>query len=81
MTQTSSSRRAFLRSSSLAAAALALRGPHTLAQSATQADGNIQIFPSEPIGTIAPDFLAMLIISSIERSPTTTAHAVTGASR
>jgi alpha-N-arabinofuranosidase len=54
------SRRAFLKSSSLAAAAVALRGSSSLAQSA-QVDGHIEVSPSEPIGTISPEIYSHFI--------------------
>src|ERR1700754_3546782 len=54
------SRRAFLRSSSLAAAAVALRGSSSLAQSA-QVDAHIDVSPSEPIGTISPEIYSHFI--------------------
>jgi alpha-N-arabinofuranosidase len=54
------SRRSFLKASTLAASTLALRGPHVLAQS-TQADARIDILPGEPIGTIAPEIYSHFI--------------------
>ena len=60
MTRTASSRRSFLKSSSIAATALALRGSHVFAQSA-QVDAHIDISPSEPIGTISPEIYSHFI--------------------
>ncbi|MEO6982683.1 MAG: twin-arginine translocation signal domain-containing protein, partial [Edaphobacter sp.] len=54
------SRRSFLKASTLAASTLALRGPSTLAQS-TQADAHIEIRPGEPIATIAPELYSHFI--------------------
>ena len=54
------SRRAFLKSSSLTAAAVALRGSSSLAQSA-QVDAHIDVSPSEPIGTISPEVYSHFI--------------------
>jgi len=54
------SRRSFLRSSSLAAAAVALRGSSSLAQS-TQADAYIDVMPGEPIATISPEIYGHFI--------------------
>ncbi len=54
------SRRTFLKTSTLAASALALQGPRTLAQS-TQADAHIHILPGEPIGTISPELYSHFI--------------------
>ena len=55
-----SSRRAFLKASTLAASAVALRGSHLLAQ-ATQADAHIEIIPSEAIATISPEIYSHFI--------------------
>src|SRR5215469_10920153 len=55
------SRRSFLRTSSLAASALSLRGRRLLARTATQADGRIDILPSETIGTISPEIYGHFI--------------------
>jgi len=57
---TRASRRSFLKTSTLAAAASALRG-FSLARAATQADAHIEILPSEPIGTIAPEIYSHFI--------------------
>ena len=54
------SRRAFLKSTTLAAAAVALRGSASLAQSA-QVDAHIEISPSEPIATISPELYSHFI--------------------
>lgn len=54
------SRRSFLKASTLAASTLALRGPSALAQS-TQADAHIEILPGEPIATIAPEIYSHFI--------------------
>ncbi|MBS1800045.1 MAG: alpha-L-arabinofuranosidase [Acidobacteria bacterium] len=54
------SRRTFLKSSSLAAAAVALEGSSSLAQSA-QVDAYIDVMPSEPIGTISPEIYGHFI--------------------
>ncbi len=54
------SRRSFLRSSSLAAAAVSLRGSSLLAQSA-QADAYIDVMPGEPIATISPEIYGHFI--------------------
>lgn len=60
MTQNYSSRRAFLKSSSLAAAAIALRGSSSFAQ-AVQVDAHIDIFPSEIVATISPEIYGHFI--------------------
>ncbi len=57
---TSTSRRRFLKASTLTASALALRGPGLLAQSA-QADAHIEILPGEPIATISPEIYSHFI--------------------
>jgi len=54
------SRRAFLKSSTLAAAAVALRGS-SLAHAAAQADATIDILPDEPIATISPEIYSHFI--------------------
>lgn len=54
------SRRLFLKSSSLAAASVALRGSTSFAQ-ATQADAYIDILPAEPIGTISDEIYGHFI--------------------
>jgi alpha-L-arabinofuranosidase len=54
-------RRAFLKSSSLAAAAVSLRGSSLLAQSSAMTDARIDISPSEPIGTISPEIYSHFI--------------------
>ncbi|NYF78721.1 alpha-N-arabinofuranosidase [Granulicella arctica] len=56
-----SSRRHFLETTSLAATSLALSGKRLLAQAATQVDARIDILPSEPIGTIAPEIYSHFI--------------------
>src|SRR3979490_2041395 len=53
-------RRSFLKASTLAASAVALRGSTLLAQSA-QADARIDILPAEPIGTISPEIYSHFI--------------------
>ncbi len=53
-------RRSFLKASTLAASAVALRGSNLLAQ-ATQADARIDILPGEPIGTISPEIYSHFI--------------------
>ncbi|HWW22498.1 MAG TPA: alpha-L-arabinofuranosidase C-terminal domain-containing protein [Edaphobacter sp.] len=60
MAQNSSTRRSFLKASTLTASALALRGPGLLAQSA-QADAQIEILPGEPIATISPEIYSHFI--------------------
>ena len=60
MTQNHSTRRLFLKSSSLAAAAVALHGKSSLAQS-TQVDAYIDVMPGEPIGTISPEIYGHFI--------------------
>jgi alpha-N-arabinofuranosidase len=57
MTQT---RRAFLRTSTLAATALTLRTSPLISQS-TQTDAHIEIIPSEPIATISPELYGHFI--------------------
>jgi alpha-N-arabinofuranosidase len=54
------SRRAFLKTSSLAASAIALRTTPLLAQ-ATHADARIEILPAEPIATISPEIYSHFI--------------------
>jgi alpha-N-arabinofuranosidase len=54
------SRRNFLKSSSLAAAAVALNGSASLAQS-TQADAYIDVLPAEPIATISDEIYGHFI--------------------
>lgn len=61
MTRNISSRRRFLKSSSLAAAAVALRGSNVLAQSSSQVDARIDINPGEAIGTISPEIYSHFI--------------------
>ena len=53
-------RRSFLKASTLTASALALRGSHLLAQS-TQTDARIDILPGEPIATISPEIYSHFI--------------------
>lgn len=60
MTRNISSRRGFLKSSSLAAAAVALRGSSSFAQAA-QVDAHIDINPAEVIGTISPEIYSHFI--------------------
>ena len=54
------SRRTFLKTTSLAAAAVALRGASSVAQS-TQVDAHIELLPAEPIGTISPEIYSHFI--------------------
>jgi alpha-N-arabinofuranosidase len=61
MTRAHSSRRSFLKSSTLAAAATALRHAPLLAQATTQADARIEVLPSETIGTISPEIYSHFI--------------------
>jgi alpha-N-arabinofuranosidase len=61
MTQDGSSRRSFLKSSSLAAAAVALRGSSLLSQTASSVDAHIDINPGEPIATISPEIYSHFI--------------------
>jgi alpha-L-arabinofuranosidase len=56
----SNTRRSFLKASTLAASAFALRGSN-LAGQVTQADARIDILPSEPIGTISPEIYSHFI--------------------
>ena len=60
MTRNISSRRGFLKSSSLAAAAVALRGSSSFAQDA-KVDAHIDINPAEVIGTISPEIYSHFI--------------------
>jgi alpha-L-arabinofuranosidase len=60
MTPRSTTRRSFLKASTLAASAVALRGTNLLAQS-TQADARIDILPGEAIGTISPEIYSHFI--------------------
>src|SRR5579862_9830952 len=60
MTPRSTTRRSFLKASTLAASAVALRGSNLLAQ-ATQADARIDILPAEPIDTISPEIYSHFI--------------------
>jgi alpha-L-arabinofuranosidase len=53
-------RRSFLKASTLTASALALRGGKLLAQS-TQTDARIDILPGEPIATISPEIYSHFI--------------------
>src|SRR3984885_12041872 len=53
-------RRSFLKSSTLAASAVALRGSRLLAQTA-QAEARIDILPGEPIATISPEIYSHFI--------------------
>ena len=54
-------RRAALKSSALAASALALRGPRMFSQASASADARIDILPGEPIGTISPEIYGHFI--------------------
>ena len=58
-TGNATSRRSFLKTSTLAASALPLRG-RLLAQAA-QADARIDVLPAEPIGTISPEIYGHFI--------------------
>ena len=60
MTPNSTSRRSFLKSSTLTASALALRGSTLLAQT-THADAHINILPTETIATISPEIYSHFI--------------------
>jgi alpha-L-arabinofuranosidase len=60
MFQNSTSRRTFLKASTLTASALALRGSALFGQ-ATQADARIDILPGEPIATISPEIYSHFI--------------------
>jgi alpha-L-arabinofuranosidase len=60
MSLNSTTRRTFLKTSTLAASAVALRGTNLLAQ-AHQADARIDILPAEPIGTISPEIYSHFI--------------------
>ncbi len=53
-------RRSFLKTSTLAASALALRVNPLLSQS-TQVDAHIEILPAEPIATISPELYGHFI--------------------
>ncbi len=55
------SRRAALKSSALAATAIALRGSHLFSQASTAVDAHIDILPGEPIGTISPEIYSHFI--------------------
>jgi alpha-N-arabinofuranosidase len=55
------SRRTALKSSALAASALALRGSHLFSQASTGVDAHIDILPGEPIGTISPEIYSHFI--------------------
>jgi alpha-N-arabinofuranosidase len=61
MTRKTSSRRGFIKSSSLAAAAVALRGSALLSQTSSQVDAHIDINPAEPIATISPEIYSHFI--------------------
>ena len=54
-------RRAALKSSALAATALALRGSNLFSQASASADAHIDILPAEPIGTISPEIYSHFI--------------------
>jgi alpha-L-arabinofuranosidase len=60
MASNSPTRRAFLKTTTLAASALALRTSPLLSQSA-QVDAHIEILPAEPIGTISPEIYSHFI--------------------
>lgn len=60
MNQKSTSRRTFLKNTTLTASALALSRISPLAQS-TQVDAHIEIMPGEPIGTISPEIYSHFI--------------------
>ena len=55
-----STRRRFLRNSALASSAIAL-APHVALPQTTQVDAHIDIFPTEPIATIAPELYGHFI--------------------
>ena len=55
-----STRRSFLKNSTLAASTLALRGSRLIAQT-TQSDARIDILPAEPIATISPEIYSHFI--------------------
>ncbi|WP_263382716.1 alpha-N-arabinofuranosidase [Granulicella arctica] len=57
----STTRRRFLQTSTLTATSLALSGKRLLSQTATQVDAHIEILPSEPIATIAPEIYSHFI--------------------
>jgi len=61
MTSNGSSRRSFLKSSSLAATAIALRGSTLFSQTSGNVDGHININPGEPIATISPEIYSHFI--------------------
>jgi alpha-N-arabinofuranosidase len=54
-------RRAALKSTALAATALALRGPRMFSQASAGVDAHIDIVPGEPIGTISPELYGHFI--------------------
>jgi alpha-N-arabinofuranosidase len=54
-------RRAALKSSAVAATALALRGSRLFSQAATSVDAHIDILPGEPIATISPEIYSHFI--------------------
>ena len=54
------SRRSFLKASTLAASAIALRGSSLLAQT-SQTDARIDILPGEAMGTISPEIYSHFI--------------------
>jgi len=55
------SRRAALKSSALAATAIALRGSHLFSQASTAVDAHIDILPGEPISIISPEIYSHFI--------------------
>ena len=54
-------RRTALKSSAVAATALALRGPRMFSQASASVDAHIDIVPGEPIGTISPELYGHFI--------------------
>jgi alpha-L-arabinofuranosidase len=60
MSRHATTRRSFLKASTVAASAVALRGSNLLAQ-ATLAYARIDILPAEPIGTISPEIYSHFI--------------------
>ncbi len=60
-TPIATSRRTFLKASTLAASALALRHSTLLAQSGPHTDASIEILPAETIGTISPEIYSHFI--------------------
>ena len=58
---TEPSRRHFLSAGTLTAAGLALRGSRLFSQDARQTDATVEVFPDEPIATIAPEIYGHFI--------------------